>query len=278
MLLKMIATAKRLIENNGVAGVIRIFASKLSWYGLLGIGRLVELRGNVVWIDSCSFYVGNSLIPATLKGLLILDRYEKPERTAVQLFVDPGMPVIELGGSIGVVACITNRLLADPAKHIVVEPNAALIPLLEENRRRNDCGFTILPYAYAYGSDEVMFASHRNFLTSTTVQKSDHSVPVKATNLQSILEENGIERFTLICDIEGSEVQLLEHEGALIGKRAATIIIEMHQKLYGLQRRCELLTKIENLGFCSAWSQSETYGFKACALGRDAMVSVPPAT
>ena len=123
-----------------------------------------------------------------------------------------------------------------------------------------------------------MFASHRNFLTSTTVQKSDHSVPVKATNLQSILEENGIERFTLICDIEGSEVQLLEHEGALIGKRAATIIIEMHQKLYGLQRRCELLTKIENLGFCSAWSQSETYGFKACALGRDAMVSVPPAT
>ena len=97
------------------------------------------------------------------------------------------MPVIELGGSIGVVACITNCLLADPAKHIVVEPNAALIPLLEENRRRNDCGFTILPYAYAYGSDEVMFASHRNFLTSTTVQKSDHSVPVKATNLQSIL-------------------------------------------------------------------------------------------
>ena len=41
------------------------------------------------------------------------------------------LPVVELGGSIGVVACVTNRLLKDRKAHLVVEANPLAIPHLE---------------------------------------------------------------------------------------------------------------------------------------------------
>src|SRR5262249_41360247 len=90
-----------------------------------------------------------------LRDLLLTGIFERPERTAIRKFLNPSLPVVELGACIGVVACTTNRLLRNPARHVVVEANPDLTPVLEENRRWNGCAFSILQKAIGYDSSSV---------------------------------------------------------------------------------------------------------------------------
>ena len=50
---------------------------------------------------------------------------------------------------------MTNRLLANPDKHVVVECNPTLVETLAKNRRINQCQFTLVQAALAYGGDTV---------------------------------------------------------------------------------------------------------------------------
>ena len=49
-----------------------------------------------------------------MKLELLSGTYEKPEREAVLRYRQPNWSAIELGGCIGVVSCITNKLLKNP--------------------------------------------------------------------------------------------------------------------------------------------------------------------
>lgn len=111
--------------------------------------------------------------------------------------------------------------MQEPTRHVVVEANPVLLPLLEENRRRNGCRFTIVPRALGYWRDDVEFFCNRTNFTgssatesalhpSSTTGDSVHVVHVKATTLERVLDDH--ERCTLICDIEGSGTALLRHE------------------------------------------------------------------
>ncbi len=71
--------------------------------------------------------------------------------------------MIEFGGAMGVVACLTNKRLIHPEKHIVVEANPEILSLLKDNRDRNNCQFTILHGAIAYGTEEVTFNLNEDF-------------------------------------------------------------------------------------------------------------------
>ena len=51
---------------------------------------------------------------------MVKNDYELPERTAIARYLRRDLPVVELGGSIGVVACVTNRLLKDRTADLVV--------------------------------------------------------------------------------------------------------------------------------------------------------------
>jgi FkbM family methyltransferase len=274
-----LATAKRVLQTQGVAGLAPVFKHKLQgfvdffkpWDNWL-YGKLVELRGSIVHIDGCSFNVNSSVISTRLKSRFLFNNYETPEREALQLFLDPTLPVIELGGSVGVVACLTNRKLSNPGQHVVVEANPALVPLLEENRDRNKCGFTVLPRAYAYGRDYVLFHSNvTNFLGSSTLTYSDaeaiagevvNDVEVKTISLQAIMDQYGFDRCTLICDIEGGEAELVEHESALIRDKVATIIIEVHAGFIGEDTTRDMLVRLESLGFRSIFHKWDTYVFQ----------------
>ncbi len=126
----------------------------IKWLNL-GFGKIVEIKGNVVLIDGCQFSVCSPEITTAFKRHFFFDNYEADERHALKHFLDPRLPVIELGGALGVIACLTNKRLNYPEKHVVVEANPGIIPLLKENRDRNNCQFTILNKAVAYGTDEV---------------------------------------------------------------------------------------------------------------------------
>ena len=122
---------------------------------------------DIMRLDGCKFSIAKDPVPANVVDLLLLDRYEEPERKALKKFLDPELPVVELGACIGVVSCLTNRRLHKPNKHVVVEANPALLPLLEQNRDRNDCQFKIVHAAVSHGARTITFNVDDNILASS---------------------------------------------------------------------------------------------------------------
>jgi hypothetical protein len=73
-------------------------------------------------------------------------------------------------------------------------------------------------------------------------------VTVGTTRLRDIVTERGYGSFTLICDIEGHEYDLIRHEADVLQK-AHTIILETHARLIGEAKTQELLERLKEIGF-----------------------------
>ena len=177
------------------------------------------------------------------------DKYEAAERRAVVRYLRRDMPVIELGGSMGVVACVTNRLLADPSRHVVVEANPLAIPQLELNRKLNGCQFEIVNRAIAYGAPSVTFSPSSDLAGSSITRAGDQSpVTVDTVGLADLAHDRGFGRFNLVCDIEGLEYDLVCHEAEVL-KKADTIILETHARFIGEEKFRAMMTRLDGLGF-----------------------------
>jgi FkbM family methyltransferase len=230
-------------------------------------GKALEIRGNTIEIEGCSFGLDSRAITTESKSKFMFNQYERPEREAVRQFVDPALPVVEFGGSIGVVSCLTNRKLRDPQQHVVVEANPELVPLLLRNRDRNRCHFIVLPRLVAYGYEQAPFyASAANFaIGSGTAPERGFEVRVTSVatiDLRSIVEENRFERCTVICDIEGGEFDLVRHESQILKERVETLILEVHEWAASKERVIELFRDIAGLGFRTVFSEGDTYTFQ----------------
>src|SRR5579863_4607697 len=98
------------------------------------LGKLAERFGDIARSDGLTISMDNPLLPARFKGTILLGWYENDERGMIQRNLPNDEPVIELGASIGVVACAANRRLLSPDQHVVVEASPELIPTLKKNR------------------------------------------------------------------------------------------------------------------------------------------------
>lgn len=219
----------------------------------------------VFTVEGCQFAVNSPVTAAYLRGYLCDAFYERPEREALKRFLDPDLPVIELGGGLGVVACLTNKRLRHPHQHVVVEANPDLIPLLERNKRHNGCGFEIVHGALAYGSPETTF--YRNaFFPASNVGRAwqeslDAAVRVPTVTLAGLLSRFPFDRCTLISDIEGAECALVEHEADLLCARVATLIVETHPGI-AAQATDRMLTALEQMMFRRLSWDYGTYTFE----------------
>lgn len=190
-------------------------------------------------------------IPDTrMKLELLTGRYEQPERSAVRNYLRPDLPVVELGGCVGVVACIANKLLRDPGRHVVLEANPLAIPHLRMNRETNGAGFRIVNQALAYGGDSVTFRPSIDFWGNSVDHNLSNEAPVTvpATQLSRILEESQFQDYALICDIEGQEFELVLREPQAL-QRAQLIIMEVHPHTLGEEKVGATLSRLNDLGF-----------------------------
>ena len=246
----------RAFQQDGARGVLDVLGQKLRSTWRRGevwqLGRFVGMPTDIVRLDGCKFSIARDRVPANVVDLLLSDLYEEPERKALKKFLDPALPVVELGACIGVVSCLTNRRLRQPEKHVVVEANPALLPLIEQNRARNDCHFEIVHAAVAHGAETITFKVDDNILASSLNGGEGQGVKVTTTTLARILEERGFERATLICDIEGAELQLVEHELKTLSERVVTIIMELHDRIVGEEPTQRMLSTLEGAGFKTA--------------------------
>lgn len=200
-------------------------------------------------IDGCTFSLDSRVIGTGFKSRLLLGEHETGERAAIASELDPSIPVIELGGCIGVVASLTNRRLLRPDRHVVVEAHPDLLALLRRNRDRNGAGFEIVHAAVAYGCEAVEFCESGNFLAGRLSRHTGRRFTVPAVTLSSLLDRFGFERCTLICDIEGAEASLIEQDHPALASRVATLIIEWHPYVTGIDGVAALRRQIATAGF-----------------------------
>ena len=240
MLKKKVLTAYKLFSEGGVKNVYD--------YSWVRLQVLAKGHRNEVRLDRCTFNLEGIADPSTRIDL-ITRRYEAPERRLIARHIRRDLPVVELGGSMGVVACVTNKLLKDPTAHVVVEANPVAIPLLELNKQLNGCKFEILNRAVAYGVDSVTFRPSSNLCESSIIVAGDQAaVTVEATQLSAVVRNRGFGRFNLVCDIEGLERDLVCNEPEAV-KNADVIIMETHARLIGEDQVLLMMSRLEQLGF-----------------------------
>lgn len=240
MIMKKIETVYGLFRKGGVKNVYD--HSQLIWQ-IKTKGHKPEVR-----LGRCKFNL-DRITDFPTKVALIMDEYEAPERRAVARYIRRSLPVVELGGSMGVVACVTNRLLKNPAAHVVVEANPLVIPQLELNRSLNHCRFEIVNRAIAYEMESVTFRPDSNVCVSSIIAVGDQEpVTVETIELRDIVRDRGFTRFNLICDIEGLEYDLVCREMDVL-KNADTIILETHARFIGEDKNHHMISELEQAGF-----------------------------
>ncbi len=234
MLLKKVQTALRVLTASGPRGLLEVLADK-KWR-------------SSARLDNCEFVL-RGLKDEGLRNAFLFGDYEQYERKAVLEYLSPGLPVIELGACLGVVSCITNKRLQHPKRHVVVEANPAVVPFLKRNRSHNHCEFQILNLAIAYGRDSIEYAPTDNFAGNALGETAGaRKIRVPTITLRQIAQRYGFERFTLICDIEGHEREMIEREGETLA-RADLIVLETHARLIGADANAKLLAQLHGLGF-----------------------------
>jgi FkbM family methyltransferase len=249
---KSLTHYRQKLRHRGIGGLI---AGRLRWYkqrfqmNNWWIGRYVELTGNIVFLDGVELTVKNPLVSTRHKSTIYFGIYEVGERELTKRFIDRNLPTVEIGGSIGGVACTTNVLLRDPKAHVVLECNPLVLPTLEKNRALNGAGFTIEPHALAYGSETIRFGVCRDHFMMGRLFGDGDQITVATTTLRKILDKYGFETINLISDSEGAEVEMVENEGDLLRERVKWIVLETHAVERGDDAIQTMLGRLYSLGF-----------------------------
>lgn len=186
-------------------------------------------------LDGATFQLPpRSPVPA-LKAILT-GSYERPERELSKKWLPPDLPVIELGGSYGIVSHTLRKHLNDDARLIILEANPDLIDICRNNVEQAGADKTeVVQAALAYGQYMVRFTVTSGLHTShvaiggeTVGETSDREIEVPAITLAGLLTEKGIDGdYGLVCDIEGGEFDLFLNDVEALS-RCALAIVELH--------------------------------------------------
>lgn len=250
----------KVLRKRGMIGSVQYVIFRIKYEVL---GRFVEFSGNRVKIDGLTIDVDTPILSLLDKSLAFQQRFELPERNAIKQYLDRLTPVIELGGNIGVVACTTNALLAEPNQHVVVEAHPILAEKLDQNRTLNQCQFSIINKAVAYDAETIEFYEHG---TSSGIKEGSKAAAVdryevQTISLEAIMQEFSFEVFSLVCDIEGAEEDLVEREVDILAKHVKHFFVELHPLTVGTESRDKTIMTLERAGFKQIWKENEVYVF-----------------
>jgi FkbM family methyltransferase len=224
-----------------------------------GLGLLFDLMGARLRADGCTFIIPRDVTTRSWRGCFLREGYESHERALIANLIRPDDRVIELGGCLGVVSCLTNKLLADKSKHVVVEANPLCIRSIYRNRELNHAGF-LIEHCAVDTKPEVIFYLHPRFIVGGSLQRpTDRPVRLPAKSLRQLERERG--PFTaLIIDIEGSEREVFENSVDLL-RKYRLVIVELHDGAIGADgvERCRQILRdcglelVERSGIVEAW-------------------------
>ena len=178
-------------------------------------------------IDTC-------LVTNRTRALLFWGFYESAEARYVGQYLNVNRPVIELGSSLGVISCLIRQRLNPEQRLICVEPNPEMISAIQSNLEINQLSHNVViaQSAVDYSQSEVAMVLGSSNTTPRIATDQDGDIQVATTTLQYLLDEHQITGdYTLICDIEGAEVDLIFRDKTAL-QSCQQIIIELHSTTY----------------------------------------------
>lgn len=222
-------------------------------------GSIFDLKGGRFHADGCSFVIPRDVTTRQYRYCFFNNSYEREERELIKQWVRPEDHVLELGACLGIVSCVTNKILSDKSRHVVVEANPFCIPTLYRNKEINQCGFLIEHCAVANGG-ETTFYLHPVFIVGGTSQRvTNRPVRLPAKSLRQLEQERG--PFTaLVIDVEGSEREIFADSRDLL-KQYRLVIAELHEYAIGADgvERCRQILSDCGLQFAARAGITEAW-------------------
>ncbi|MEM7471497.1 MAG: FkbM family methyltransferase [Pseudomonadota bacterium] len=203
-----------------------------------------------------------------LKNALLKNKYEAEEREYVETYLPQGCDVLELGGSVGVLASFTRSKMQSDTKQIVVEAIPELAEICARNLSTHDTASKskVIQAAVSYqDAKTISFTVGDNPHVGRIGGAGSRTVEVPVVTLEQICETNDLKDFVLICDIEGAELDLFG-ASAIWRRNCRLIILETHPDDYanGADDQKALIATIAEAGFHVLAESRGVY-----ALGRD---------
>jgi hypothetical protein len=123
--------------------------------------------------------------------------------------------------------------------------------------------------ALAYGADSCKFYPHADFVSGGLTYGQSAAVTVPTFSLGRLLARRAIDRCTLICDIEGGEIDLVSNEADILAAHACRLILELHPTVVGTAAVRSLLASLGCLGFVREHRSGDVYVFRNPALWKE---------
>lgn len=212
------------------------------------------------------FFVPVQYSSASTHASIFWGIYESAEIRLIRKHLRPDLPVIELGGSLGIVSSFIVRHLGQEASLKVVEANPNLIHNIRENlKEHNRVGVEceVFNNAIGYG-DEYVYMQLSNDNTASHVSKEGSLekdlVRVRSVRLSDLV---GSSFYVLVCDIEGSEIDIIINEKEKL-MQCRQLFIELHDAEYNSvsYKSEELVGLLENRGFICKEKDGNVYFFE----------------
>ncbi|MCB9989244.1 MAG: FkbM family methyltransferase [Rhodospirillales bacterium] len=221
-------------------------------------GYRFTIPKNMHWDDFIGIYRGT---------------YERHETRLLRDHFKTADTIIDLGSNIGVISRIAcEEKLAKTGRIMCVEPNPLSFPALQKNmgratNNRPDVRIAFINAAIGQTADNDQTAEFlmRNNLSSglsshTKRTNRDQIINVPIQSLTNIVKGLLADHFSLIADIEGAEIDLIDHEAAVM-ERCDQIMIELHKpKLTGRPDTPDMMVrKLEKQGFALRAQSGDCY-------------------
>lgn len=218
------------------------------------VGELIGwIYGNKIPFHGLYVYTSDKQVKGRIKAMLFWGMYESAEVRFVQKYLTDKYPVIELGGSIGVVtAQIASKVMKNNI--ITFEANPELVNVLEYNLTRNNIdNVTVVNAAYGCEGPTSWFEFGEENILGKIVDSKENVKKgfwVKTINLENIITTYHLKEYVLVCDIEGAEIGFLLNECQAL-KKCRLLIIETHTTSYrgSVYKSSQMKQKILDMGF-----------------------------
>lgn len=231
---------------------------RLAWY-LRRHGGAFDFHGIAVQVpDDISF--------AVKKGLM-LRHYEEPERQLIERFMRSDLPVIELGGSLGIISAFVNQRLDAGLNYTIVEANPRLLGICRANATTtgNAGRIDVVHAACAYHASSISFMVSDNIHANRIAHTGGtNTITVPAVTLTDLVARKvGMSAYTLIMDIEGAEWDVFENDREALA-RCALVVAEVHPFFFAEQGRTleGFMALVEAAGFIVAGQVGNSYAFR----------------
>lgn len=194
------------------------------------------------------------------------DTHELEERKLIERHLPADATVLELGACLGVVSVVLNSRLANPKRHVALEANPQVVPVLTRNRDANGAQFQIEPALLSKASDGTFFVADL-ITTSSASTEIGKAVKVPLTSIEELEARHGLRFDAVVMDIQGAEHLVLQENPELLSQ-CRCVIVELHPHIIG-EGKCEECRELmkahglqlaERYGLVEAWVHPDRAG------------------